>query len=181
MLVNFRSLYKDTIKKDLFKELHYNNIHQIPCLKKITINMGVGNEVISNSKAIESVMRDLSLITGQKPSYCVAKQSVSNFKLRKGMKVGCKVTLRKNRMYDFLERLVMTALPRVRDFRGFSKKSFDGKGNFSFGIKEYIVFPEIDYDKVDKVRGMDITINTSADSDSVAKSLLSKFFFPFFD
>ncbi|MBF8246632.1 MAG: 50S ribosomal protein L5 [Rickettsia sp.] len=181
MLVNFKSLYSSSIKEDLLKELRYKNLHQIPFLKKITINMGIGNEVIANSKAIDSVMRDLALISGQKPAYSVAKKSVSNFKLRKGMRVGCKVTLRKNRMYDFLERLVMTALPRVRDFRGFSKKSFDGNGNFSFGIKEYIVFPEIDYDKVDKVRGMDITISTSASNDLDAKLLLSKFFFPFLD
>ncbi|EEC11378.1 ribosomal protein L11, putative, partial [Ixodes scapularis] len=145
------------IIKYLQKEFSYKNKHEIPQIKKIVINMGVG-EAIADSKVINNAVNDLTLISGQKPVVTLARKSIATFKLRENMKIGCKVTLRKDRMYDFLERLVIVALPRVKEFRGFSYKSFDGKGNFTFGLKEQIVFPEINYDKIDTIRGMDITI-----------------------
>ncbi len=181
MLLNFKTLYNTVIKSDLMKEGNYANVHQLPYLKKISVNVGVGGEVISNNKAVDNAINDLALITGQKPAYTLAKRSISSFKLRQGMKIGCKVTLRGAKMFHFLERLIMVALPRIRDFRGFSKKNFDGMGNISFGIKENIVFPEIDYDKVDKIRGMDITIVTSTSSLKESRILLSKFNLPFYD
>ncbi|CAN7941522.1 unnamed protein product, partial [Ixodes pacificus] len=141
----------------LQKEFSYKNKHEIPQIKKIVINMGVG-EAIADSKVINNAVNDLTLISGQKPVVTLARKSIATFKLRENMKIGCKVTLRKDRMYDFLERLVIVALPRVKEFCGFSYKSFDGKGNFTFGLKEQIVFPEINYDKIDTIRGMDITI-----------------------
>ncbi len=160
------------------KELSISNLHLVPKLKKIVINMGVG-ESVQDSKVINNAVNELALISGQKPLVTKAKKSEALFKLREGMKIGCKVTLRKSRMYDFLERLVMVALPRVKEFRGLNSKSFDGKGNFTFGMKEQIVFPEIDYDRIDAIRGMDITIVTSTDSNAHAKSLLSKMNLPF--
>ncbi|CAN7975251.1 unnamed protein product, partial [Ixodes persulcatus] len=145
------------IIENLQKEFSYKNKHEIPQIKKIIINMGVG-EAIADSKVINNAVNDLTLISGQKPVVTLARKSIATFKLRENMKIGCKVTLRKDRIYDFLERLVIVALPRVKEFRGFSYKSFDGKGNFTFGLKEQIVFPEINYDKIDTIRGMDITI-----------------------
>ncbi|MES2215025.1 MAG: 50S ribosomal protein L5 [Pseudomonadota bacterium] len=174
----FEALYSESIKKSLVEKFGYKNPHQIPRLEKIVINMGVG-EAVSDSKVINHAVNDLTLISGQKPVVISAKQSVASFKLREGMKVACKVTLRSSRMYDFLERLVWVALPRTREFKGFSKKSFDRRGNFTFGIKEQIVFPEINYDKIDAIRGMDITFVTSAKTDEEAQFLLSGFHLPF--
>jgi large subunit ribosomal protein L5 len=178
MMQRFEGLYKSSIKKSLKEQFQYANPHQIPKIQKIVINMGVG-EAVADSKVIGNAVNDLTAISGQKPVVISAKQSVASFKLREGMKIGCKVTLRNSRMYDFLERLVMTALPRVKDFKGFSKKSFDSRGNFTFGIKEQIVFPEINYDKIDVIRGMDITLVTSARTDAEAHALLSAFHLPF--
>lgn len=178
MLLRFKELYNQVIKANLQQEFSYKNKHQIPKLEKIVINIGVGKAVM-DSKVINNALNDLTLISGQKPLVTTAKKSIAAFKLREGMKIGCKVTLRKDRMYDFLERLVMVALPRVKDFKGLSEKSFDGCGNFTFGIKEQIVFPEIDYDKIDTVRGLDITIVTSAQTNKEAKFLLSGFHLPF--
>lgn len=180
MLVNFKELYKEQIKNNLQEKFGYKNIHQIPKLVKIVVNMGVGDAVI-DSKIINRAIGDLTAITGQKPYTTYAKKSIATFKLREGMKLGCKVTLRRARMYDFLERLVIIALPRVKEFRGFSVKSFDGRGNITFGIKEQIVFPEINYDKIDKIRGMDITIVTTANNNQEAKKLLEGFNIPFYN
>jgi large subunit ribosomal protein L5 len=176
--MRYKDLYNKQVAIELKSKLGLNNVHLVPKLVKIVINLGVG-EAVQDSKAINKATNDLALISGQKPFVTKAKKSEALFKLRKGMSIGCKVTLRKDRMYDFLERLVIVALPRVKEFRGFSSKSFDGKGNFSFGIKESIVFPEIDYDKIDTIRGMDITIVTSTSEDSNAKLLLQKMNLPF--
>ena len=179
-MLRFKELYQQRIIANLQKEFSYKNKHEIPKIKKIVINMGVG-AAIADSKVISSSVNDLTLISGQKPVVTLAKKSIATFKLRENMKIGCKVTLRRDRMYDFLERLVIVALPRVKEFRGFSYKSFDGKGNFTFGLKEQIVFPEINYDKIDTIRGMDITIVTSAKTDKEGKSLLSGFNLPFYN
>lgn len=180
MLLRFKDLYTKEIVPNLQKEFAYKNKHQMPKVVKIVVNMGVG-ETVADSKVINNAVNDLTLISGQKPLVTEAKKSIATFKLRKGMKVGCKVTLRKDRMYDFLERLVIVALPRIKEFRGFSSKSFDGRGNFTFGIKEQIVFPEINYDKIDVIRGMDITIVTSAMNNEEGKLLLSGFNLPFYN
>ncbi len=166
------------IKKYLKSKLGLENVNEVPKLIKIVVNMGVG-ESVTDSKKINNASEDLMQITGQKPMITSSKKSIAGFKLRKGLSIGCKVTLRKNRMYEFLDRLVYIALPRVRDFKGLSKKSFDGKGNYSIGIKEQIIFPEIDYDKIDKVRGMDISIITSTSNDNHAFELLKGFNLPF--
>ncbi|WP_168463882.1 50S ribosomal protein L5 [Wolbachia endosymbiont of Ctenocephalides felis wCfeT] len=176
----FKELYKNSIIKSLKDEFNYGNIMQVPKLVKVCVNMGVG-DAAADSKAINESFDSLYLISGQKPVSTSAKKSISGFKIRKGATVGCKVTLRRDKMYEFLERLVYIALPREKDFRGFSIKQFDGNGNFSFGIKEHISFLEIDYDKISKIRGMDINIITSAASDREAKALLLAFKFPFFD
>ncbi|MCC8399904.1 MAG: 50S ribosomal protein L5 [Rickettsia endosymbiont of Gnoriste bilineata] len=180
MLFRFKDLYGKEIIPSLQKKFAYGNKHQIPKVIKIVVNMGVG-ETVADSKIINHAVNDLTLISGQKPLVTEAKKSIATFKLREGMKVGCKVTLRKDRMYDFLERLVLVALPRIKEFRGFSSKSFDGRGNFTFGIKEQIVFPEINYDKIDVIRGMDITIVTSATNNEEGKLLLSGFNLPFYN
>ena len=153
---------------------------RVPKLEKIVVNMGVG-EAIADSKKLDSAVNELAAITGQKPLISKAKRSVANFKLREGMSIGCKVTLRRTRMYEFLDRLVTIAMPRVRDFRGLSDRSFDGRGNYSLGLKEQIVFPEIDYDQIDQIRGMDVTVVTTANTDEEAKALLEGFDFPFGD
>jgi len=158
----------------LRKKFGYKNVMQVPRLEKIVINMGVG-DAVQNPKALEWAMNDLMQITGQKPAICEAKKSISNFKLRAGMKIGCKVTLRRDRMYEFFDRLINVVIPRIRDFRGLSDKSFDGHGNYTFGVKEQIIFPEINYDKVEKIRGMDITICTTAKTDEEAYELLREF------
>ena len=180
MLLNFKELYSKNIVDALQKQFNYSNKHQIPKLSKVIVNMGVG-EAVSDSKVINHAVSDLTSITGQKPYITHAKQSIAAFKLREGMKIGCKSTMRRDRMYDFLERLVIVALPRVKEFKGFSVKSFDGRGNITFGIKEHIVFPEINYDKIDRIRGMDITIVTTAKTDKEAKALLSGFNIPFYN
>lgn len=178
MVPRLKEHYKKTVMGELMKEFSYDNIMQVPRLEKIVINMGVG-EGSQDKKKIESALKDLTAISGQKPVVTTAKKSVAGFKIRDGMKVGCKVTLRKNMMYEFLDRLVCIALPRVKDFRGLPANSFDGNGNYSFGIKEQIVFPEIDYDKVDTIRGMDISFVTTANTNDEAKALLRKFNIPF--
>ena len=170
--------YNAEIKKSLMEKYHYSSIMEVPHLEKIVINVGVG-EALTNNKAIEEVVNDIGLITGQHPVVTRAKKSIANYKLREGQEIGVKVTLRDVRMYEFFDRLVSIALPRVRDFRGVSKNSFDGHGNYTLGIKEQLIFPEIDYDKVNKIRGMDIVIVTTAKKDDEAFSLLEALGMPF--
>lgn len=170
--------YKSEIIPELMKKFSYKNVMQVPKLVKIVVNMGVG-DAVQDSKEIETAVKELEAITGQKASIRTAKKAISNFKLREGMKIGAKVTLRRSNMYEFLKRLVAIALPRVRDFRGISDKSFDGRGNYTMGIKEQIIFPEINVDKISKVRGMDITFVTSAKTDQEAYELLAAFGVPF--
>ena len=179
-MTNLKEKYVNEIVPELIKELGYGNIMQVPKVEKITLNMGVG-ESVTDKKAIEKAQADLESITGQRPLATKAKKSVATYKIREGFPIGCKVTLRKSRMYDFLDRLVNIALPRIRDFRGLNKKSFDGNGNYSIGIKEQIIFPEIDYDNIDKIRGLDITITTTAKTDEEALVLLKAFNFPMKD
>jgi large subunit ribosomal protein L5 len=175
-----QELYSTAVRPALMQEFGYKNPMQAPRLEKIVVNMGVG-EAVQDSKKAEAAANDLTAITGQHPVITQAKRSIATFKLRKGMPIGCKVTLRGQRMYEFLDRLITVALPRVRDFRGISGKSFDGRGNFALGLKEQIVFPEIDYDRVDAVRGMDIVVVTTARSDAEAKALLKALDMPFAD
>ena len=175
-----QELYVTAVRPALMQEFGYKNPMQAPRLEKIVVNMGVG-EAVQDSKKAEAAANDLTAITGQHPVITKAKRSIATFKLRKGMPIGCKVTLRGQRMYEFLDRLITVALPRVRDFRGISGKSFDGRGNFALGLKEQIVFPEVDYDRVDAVRGMDIVVVTTARSDAEAKALLKAFDMPFAD
>lgn len=172
-----RDLYTNEIAPALQKELGLNNVMEVPRITKITLNMGVG-EALADKKILENAVSDLELIAGQKAVVTRARKSIAGFKVREGWPVGCKVTLRRERMYDFLERLVAIAIPRIRDFRGVSAKSFDGRGNFAMGISEQIVFPEIDYDKVDKLRGLDITVATTARNDDEGRALLRAFKFP---
>lgn len=174
-MTNFEKLYNEVIKKSLVEKFGYQNKHEIPKLTKIVLNMGVG-DAVTDKKKLTNAMDELTLIAGQKPVMTKARKSIATFKLREGMPIGCKVTLRSDRMYEFLERLVNMALPRVRDFHGISGKNFDGRGNFAFGIKEQIIFPEINYDKVENVRGLDVVI--SAKSDEEAKALLTGFNLP---
>ena len=173
-----RDTYESDIKVAMIKKFGYKNVMQVPKLEKIVINMGVG-EARENAKVLESAVKDLTEISGQKPVITKAKKSVANFKIREGMAIGCKVTLRGERMYEFADRLINLALPRVRDFRGVSADSFDGRGNYALGIKEQIIFPEIEYDKVDKVRGMDVIFVTTAKTDEEARELLRLFGMPF--
>jgi large subunit ribosomal protein L5 len=177
-MVRLREHYETVVKAALNEEFGYKNPLQVPRLEKIVVNMGVGESVL-DSKVIDGAAEELTLIAGQKPIIIKARKSVATFKLREGMRIGCKVTLRRDRMYEFVDRLVTIALPRVRDFRGLSPKSFDGRGNFALGLKEQIVFPEIDYDKVGAIRGMDIVVVTSARTDDEARALLRGFDFPF--
>ncbi len=170
--------YHDQVRAALIKEFAYSNPMQVPALDKIVLNMGIG-EAVADRKKVDSAARDLALIAGQKPVLTKARKSIATFKLRDGMPIGAKVTLRKSRMYEFLDRLVTIALPRVKDFRGLNPKSFDGHGNYAMGIKEHIVFPEIDYDKVEAIWGMDIIICTTAPNDDEARALLKHFNFPF--
>ena len=173
-----KDLYNDEIVDALTKKFGYKNVMEVPKLDKIVINMGVG-EAKDNAKLLESAVKDLETITGQKAVLTRAKKSVANFKIREGLAIGCKVTLRGERMYEFLDRLVNLALPRVRDFRGVNANGFDGRGNYSLGIKEQLIFPEIEYDKVDKVRGMDVIFVTTAKTDEEARELLKLFNMPF--
>jgi len=170
--------YQDVVRQSLVEEFGYKNPMEVPRLDKVVLNMGVG-EAVGDSKKINSAVEGLSLISGQKPVITRAKKSIATFKLREGMPIGAKVTLRRTRMFEFLDRLITVALPRVRDFRGLSAKSFDGRGNYAMGLKEHIVFPEIDYDKADTVWGLDIVVCTTARRDEEAKSLLAGFQFPF--
>lgn len=176
--IRLRAHYDKVVKDALVKQFGYKNPMQIPCLEKIVINMGVG-DATDDRKALEGAMADLGLITGQKPVPTYAKRSEAGFKIREGQAIGCKVTLRKAQMYEFLDRLITIAMPMIKDFRGVSGKSFDGRGNYAMGLKEHIVFPEIDYDKVDKIRGMDIIMVTSAETDDEARALLKGFNMPF--
>lgn len=177
-MARLKDLYNSQIKNDLREKFNYGNVMEIPHLEKIVINIGVG-EAVANSKALDAAVQDLTIISGQKPLITRAKKSIANFKIRENMPLGCKVTLRGERMYEFLDKLINIAIPRVRDFRGVSATSFDGRGNYSLGIKEQLIFPEIDYDKIDKVRGMDIIIVTSAKTDEEARELLRAFGMPF--
>ena len=177
-MANYKTLYNEVVKKSLVEKFGYNNPHEIPKLTKIVLNMGVGEAVVDKKK-LNTAVEELTLIAGQKPIVTKARKSIATFKLREEMPIGCKVTLRSERMYEFLERLVNIALPRIRDFHGIQGKNFDGRGNFAFGIKEQIIFPEIDYDKVDAVRGLDITITTTARTDDEGRALLAAFNFPF--
>ena len=170
--------YTSEVAPALAEQFKYDSVMQIPKIEKIVLNMGVG-EVKDNAKALDNAMRDMGIIAGQKPVATVSRKSIANFKLREGMKIGCKVTLRGERMYQFLDKLISIDLPRVRDFRGISPNSFDGHGNYAMGIKEQLMFPEIDYDKIDKIRGMDIIIVTTAKSDEEAKKLLELMGMPF--
>lgn len=166
-----KEIYQSQVINSMIDKFGYKNVMQVPKLEKIVINVGAG-EARDNSKVINSIMNDLSIITGQKAIVCTAKKSVANFKVREGMKIGVKVTLRSEKMYEFLDRLFNLALPRVRDFRGINPKSFDGRGNYNMGVKEQLIFPEIEYDKIDSIRGMDISISTTAQTDDEARELL---------
>lgn len=177
-MARLKDYYKKDVAPALMKKFSYDSVMQVPKLDKIVINVGAG-EAKDNAKAIDAIIADLSAITGQKPMVCKAKKSVANFKLREGMSIGVKVTLRGERMYEFVDRLFNIALPRVRDFRGINPNSFDGRGNYNMGIKEQLIFPEIDYDKIDKVRGMDICFVTTAKTDEESRELLSLMGAPF--
>ena len=173
-----REFYKDTVVPELVKQFGYKSVMEVPRIEKITLNMGVG-EAVADKKVMEHAVSDLEKIAGQKPVVTVARKSIAGFKIRDNYPVGCKVTLRRDQMFEFLDRLITIALPRVRDFRGVSGKSFDGRGNYNMGVREQIIFPEIEYDKIDALRGLNITITTTAKTDEEAKALLSLFKFPF--
>ena len=178
MTTRLEKVYKEQIVPKLMERFGYKNVMQVPRLSKVTLNMGVG-EAVGNKKIMENALADVAKIAGQKPVTTLARKSIATFKIRDGWPIGCKVTLRRNRMYEFVDRLVNIALPRVRDFRGVGGRSFDGRGNYNMGIKEQIIFPEIDFDQVDAMRGMDIAITTTARTDEEAKALLEAFSFPF--
>lgn len=175
-----KNLYKDKVAAALQAEFNYKSAMEIPRITKITLNMGVG-EALNDKKVLEAALGDMEKIAGQKPVRTLAKKSIAGFKVRDGWPIGCKVTLRNARMYDFLDRLVNIAIPRIRDFRGLNPKSFDGRGNFGMGVKEQIMFPEIDYDKIDKIRGLDVVVTTTAKTDEEARALLKGLNFPFKD
>ena len=177
-MARLQDYYKNTVVPELMKQFGYKSIMEVPPIEKITLNMGVG-EAVADKKVMEHAVGDLQKIAGQKPVVTVARKSIAGFKIRDNYPVGCKVTLRRERMFEFLDRLVTIALPRVRDFRGVSGKSFDGRGNYNMGVREQIIFPEIEYDKIDALRGLNITITTTAKTDEEAKALLSLFKFPF--
>ena len=176
-MARLQEYYSQTVAPQLREELKLDNVMQVPRITKITLNMGLG-EAVANKKVLESATDDLGRISGQKPVITKARKSVANFKIREGWPIGCKVTLRRERMYEFLDRLISVAIPRIRDFRGLPPRAFDGRGNYSMGLREQIVFPEIDYDKVDAIRGLDVTITTSATNDEQARALLKAFNFP---
>lgn len=177
-MARLQEYYQKTVVPELIKQFQYKSVMEVPRIEKITINMGVG-EALADKKIMDNAVSDLQKIAGQKPVVTTARKSIANFKVRKGYPVGCKVTLRHARMFEFLDRLVSIAIPRIRDFRGVSARAFDGRGSYSLGVKEQIIFPEIEYDKIDALRGMNITITTSARTDDEAKALLSAFKFPF--
>ena len=176
-MVRLQEHYKNTVFKQLSEQFGYKSSMEVPKITKITLNMGLG-EAVADKKVIEHAVSDMTKIAGQKPIVCKARKSVANFKVREGWPVGCKVTLRRERMYEFLDRLITIAIPRIRDFRGLNAKSFDGRGNYNMGIKEQIIFPEIDYDKIDTLRGMDISITTTARTDEEGRALLKAFNLP---
>jgi len=176
-MARLKDYYKETVVPQLKDKFEYGSVMQVPRIEKITLNMGLG-EAVGDKKIVERAVADMTIIAGQKPVVNLARKSIAGFKIREGWPIGCKVTLRSDRMYEFLDRLISIAIPRIRDFRGFSGKAFDGRGNYSLGVKEQIIFPEIDYDKIDAIRGMDITITTSANSDEEARALLAAFSFP---
>jgi|SRR5689334_5727090 large subunit ribosomal protein L5 len=173
-----QTYYRDTVVKDLTQKFSYKSVMQVPRIQKIVLNMGVG-EAVADKKIMDNAVADMTKIAGQKPLVTKSRKAIANFKIREGYPIGCKVTLRGGRMYDFLDRLVSVAMPRIRDFRGISARSFDGMGNYNMGVKEQIIFPEIEYDKIDAIRGMNITISTTAKTDDEAKALLAAFKFPF--
>ena len=177
-MAHMKEVYRNEVLPALQKEFNYQSVMQVPAIEKITLNMGVG-EALADKKLLENAIADLEKLSGQKPVTTKARKSVAGFKVREGYPIGCKVTLRGERMWEFFERLVGIAIPRIRDFRGLNAKSFDGRGNYSMGVKEQIIFPEIDYDKIDKIRGLDITITTSAKTDDEGRALLRAFNFPF--
>jgi large subunit ribosomal protein L5 len=177
-MVRLQEFYQQTVVKQLAEQFGYASVMQVPRITKITLNMGLG-EAVGDKKVIENALSDLEKISGQKAVVTKARKSIATFKIREGWPIGCKVTLRRERMYEFLDRLINIAIPRIRDFRGVSGRSFDGQGNYSMGVREQIIFPEIDYDKIDALRGMDITITTSARNDDEGRALLSAFKFPF--
>ncbi len=177
-MARLKEFYKEQVIPQLKEQFGYSSVMAVPRIEKITLNMGVG-EAVSDKRVLEHATQDLALIAGQKPVVTVARKSIAGFKIREGWPIGCKVTLRRERMYEFLDRLINIAIPRIRDFRGLSPKAFDGRGNYSMGIREQIVFPEIDFDKIDALRGLDVTITTSANTDEEARALLSAFNFPF--
>lgn len=176
-MARLKEFYAQTVAPGLMSQFGYKSVMQVPRITKITLNMGVG-EAVANKAVLDNAMGDLERIAGQKPVITRARKSIAGFKIRAGWPIGCKVTLRRERMYDFLDRLITIAIPRIRDFRGLPAKSFDGRGNYSLGLREQIVFPEIDYDKIDAVRGLDVTISTSARNDEEARALLAAFGFP---
>lgn len=177
-MARLQEYYHSTVAKKLMEQFGYSNVMQVPRISKITLNMGVG-EAVADKKIMDNAVADMVKIAAQKPVVTLSRASIAGFKIRDGWPIGCKVTLRRQRMFEFLDRLVNVAIPRIRDFRGFSAKSFDGRGNYSLGVREQIIFPEIDYDKIDALRGMDITITTTAKTDEEGRALLAAFNFPF--
>ena len=177
-MARLQQVYKDQVVPKLQEQFQYTNVMQVPRVKKITLNMGVG-EAVADKKQIENAVRDMTAIAGQKPVVTKSRKSIAGFKIRDGWPIGCKVTLRGQHMLEFMDRLISLSIPRIRDFRGLNGKSFDGRGNYSMGVREQIMFPEIDYDKVDAIRGLDITITTTAETDEEGKALLAAFNFPF--
>ena len=177
-MARLQQVYKDQVVPKLQEQFQYTNVMQVPRVKKITLNMGVG-EAVADKKQIENAVRDMTAIAGQKPVVTKSRKSIAGFKIRDGWPIGCKVTLRGQHMWEFIDRLISLSIPRIRDFRGLNGKSFDGRGNYSMGVREQIMFPEIDYDKVDAIRGLDITITTTAETDEEGKALLAAFNFPF--
>ncbi len=177
-MARLQEIYKDTVVPQLIKQFGYKSVMEVPRIEKITLNMGVG-EAVADKKIMDNAVGDMTKIAGQKPVVTKSRKAIAGFKIREGYPVGCMVTLRKTRMYEFLDRLVSIAMPRIRDFRGISAKGFDGRGNYNMGVKEQIIFPEIEYDKVDALRGMNITITTTAKTDAEARALLAAFRFPF--
>ena len=177
-MARLSQVYKEKVVPKLLKEFAYKNVMQVPRIKKVTLNMGVG-EAVADKKQIDNAVRDMTAIAGQKPVVTKSRKSIAGFKIRDGWPIGCKVTLRGEHMWEFPDRLIAISIPRIRDFRGMNGKSFDGRGNYSMGVREQIMFPEIDYDKVDAIRGLDITITTSAETDEEGKALLKAFKFPF--
>lgn len=177
-MARLQTVYREKIVPELVRRFAYKSSMEVPKLKKITLNMGIG-EGVADKKVLHNAIEDMQKIAGQKPVITYARKSIAGFKIREGMPIGCKVTLRRDKMYEFLDRFINIAVPRIRDFRGLNPKSFDGRGNYSIGVREQIIFPEIDYDKIDQLRGLDITISTSAESDEEARALLEQFNLPF--